>query len=195
MGGKCRHCGAKISSRYFLIELLTGLLWAVLYLKFGLRAELLFYLIFSAFLIPMAFIDLEHMLIPDILCYPGIAVGLLLNFINGNYRDPVLGMLLGAGFMFLVRIIGRLIYKQEALGEGDIMLVALLGAFLGVKGVTLAVFLGYIVGAIVGLGLLIFKIKGVREAVPFGPLLIIGVLIYVFWGEAILNWYLRGFLL
>ncbi len=179
LGGKCRYCKAKISIRYPLVELLTGLLFLVSYLRFGITWELLKVLVFVTFSECIAFIDGEHMIVPDVVSFPAIAVGLLfaLFSVGITLKNAVLGAILGAGVMFIFRLTGKLIFQREALGDGDIVIMAMIGVFTGPLGVFISILFGSLLGSIIGIILLV---KKKTDILPFGPFLVLGSFIYVF---------------
>ena len=192
LGGKCSNCGEPISSRYIVVELLAGLLSLALFLKFGLSLSYFVYLTFSAALLVITFIDLDHQIIPDVITLPGIILGLAASlFLPGmTFLDSIIGTVTGGGGLFLVAMGYSLIAKREGMGAGDIKLISMIGAFLGIKGVLLAIFLGSLFGSSVGLTVMLKEKRDRRYAVPFGPFLAIGALIYLFWGEIIVRHYL-----
>ncbi len=190
--GKCRDCGVKISPRYFMVELTTGFIALALYLKFGLTTRGLAYLIFSGLLIAVTFIDLDTMTIPDSLSIPGIPAGILASsFITGvGFTSSVLGTIVGGGVLLALSEAYWLLRKREGMGGGDIKLLAMIGAFIGLKGILITLVLGSAVGAVVGLFVVGFS-KGEEPAkIPFGPFLSIGALSHLFWGNELINWYI-----
>ncbi len=190
LGGRCRYCGARISPIYPLVEILTGILYVVSYLYFRASGiQFLSAVFFVSFLIIITFIDLEHMIIPDVIVYPGIFAGFLFSFLKGKIflYDGLLGALIGGLAIFLIVFLSR-----GGMGEGDIKLSAMIGSFLGVKYVIMSLIISFIVGGIVGAFLLLLKIKGRKDPIPFGPFLSIGAIISLFWGSMIANmwgWY------
>ena len=197
--GKCRYCGGKISSRYPLVETISGLAFALIWgVSGGDWINLFFQLLFTSVLIVIFFIDYEHQVIPDAVSVPGIFAGLIYNFLRAPFPNPfisaLLGMLLGYVLLYGIAAAGKEIFKKEAMGEGDLYLAALLGAFLGWSGVLLSLFLGCLLAGLVLLVLLpLGKVK-MGQYVPFGPALAAGGMITLFLGERIINWYLGVFL-
>jgi len=200
--GKCRFCQKKISPRYFIVELLTGTLTLLLFLKFGISLKLLIYLVFILSLIIVSFIDIENFLIPDCIVYPGIALGLLLSFFYPDLQSQgcgslaalktsFLGVLLGGGSLWIIARLGSLAFKKEAMGGGDVKLLAMIGAFLGYKSVFLTVFFSSLVGAVISLILISLKIKKRTDYIPYGPYLVLGAIISIFWK----GYYFAGFLI
>lgn len=185
LGGKCRNCSQKISIVYPLIEIVTGLLLAAVIFKFGLSWESLIYAIVCPTLVVITMIDYEHKIIPDRITLPGIVFGLA----AGSYLiGPInsgLGFLVGGGLFYLIAIVSR-----GGMGGGDIKYIAAVGALLGWQQVLLVIFLGAILGSIIGLALMVAKKKGRKSQIPFGPFLVLGTLIAIFFGEDLVNLYL-----
>ena len=191
--GKCRYCQNKISAQYPLVEFLTGYLYLVLFLLYGLQLKTFVYMLFCSALIIITFIDLKEQIIPDVISLPFIALGFLLSFFLKTISpiDSLLGILSGGGTLLLIAVAGSYLFKREAMGGGDIKLAAMVGAFLGWQLTLLSLFLGFFFGAITGVIILI-KNKRKNEqgdSVPFGPFIAFGTLIALFFGQAILNWY------
>ncbi|MFH1623644.1 MAG: prepilin peptidase [Pseudomonadota bacterium] len=192
LGGKCRKCKHPIPIRYLFVELLTGLISLALFLKFGFTLSYFVYLAFSAALLVTAYIDLDHQIIPDVITLPGIVTGLIASlFLPAlTFLDSVIGVAAGGGGLFLVAMGYNLLTKREGMGAGDIKLISMIGAFLGVKAVILTIFLGSLFGSLVGGLLMLKEKKDTRYAIPFGPFLTIGAMIYLFWGDFIIGRYL-----
>lgn len=191
LGGKCRYCKKTISWKYPLIELLTGIFFLLLYLKFGMSLELLRNAIFISFLIIASFTDLSHRIIPNVIAIPGIIIGIILNV--QTVVNVVIAVLLCAGILWLFRQVGLLIRKQEMMGWGDIKLAGMIGAFLGIGHGALALFLGVFFGVVIWTILIALKLKTRKEYIPFGAFLALGSIISVFLGTEIINWYLTLF--
>jgi leader peptidase (prepilin peptidase)/N-methyltransferase len=191
--GRCRACGDPISWRYPLGEALTGILFAMTVARFGVTLQTAFLLTFLCGLVVASFVDLDHQIIPNVITLPGIPLGLLAGLLLGEppFLDRVIGMLGGAGFLYLVLFYGGALYGQEAMGEGDLNLIALVGAFLGWKAVALTILLGCLFGSAVGLTLMTLRRLSRRQHIPFGPFLSLGAVVALFWGERLIAWYLR----
>ena len=190
--GKCRKCKAQISPRYFLVEGLSGLNGLALFRTFGLSPELPVYFIFFSALLVIIFIDLDTWTIPDVITLPGIIAGVAASFLlpNVNLWQSLLGLLAGGGVLFLVAMGYQLLRKREGMGGGDIKLLAMIGAFLGLPGVIYTLFASSLAGSLVGV-LFMFRDKsGGGTKIPFGPFLALGAMTYVFWGPALIHWYL-----
>ena len=213
--GRCRDCGAAISARYFSVELISGFLAVALYIKFGLNPRTIFLLYLVLALVAITYIDLAEMIIPDKITYPGIALGLVSAvwfpdwtlagpWLNGrltgwgltdfrliSLAGSVFGMFLGGALVWLIFNLYFLIRKEEGIGGGDFTLLSMIGAFLGWRSVFVSLFLGAMIG-LVGVAVIAVQKKKLdsRMRLPFGPFLSLAALIYLFFGETILKWYL-----
>jgi len=183
--GKCRDCGGKISWHYPLVELITALLTLLLFLKFGLTLNFLIFFIFTAVLIVITFIDLDHQIIPDIITLPGIPIFSLaaIFLVKIPWLEVLLGLLIGGGVLFTIAFVYELISKREGMGGGDIKLLAMIGGFLGWKSLMFILLFSSFSGAIVGLTAMIIKKQDMKYAVPFGPFLSAAAVAYLFWGD------------
>jgi len=142
-------------------------------------------------LVAVFFIDLDHQIIPDEIDLPGTAVGVVLSPWTIGILRSVTGAALGAGGFLLIGLIAKLILKKEALGGGDVKFMGMIGAFLGAKGVLITTFSGALFGAIIGSIFLKIKKKDKNTPIPFGPFLVVGAYIALFWGEEIIKWYMN----
>ena len=187
LGGKCRNCGARISIRYPLVELITAVLFLMLYRKYSLSYQLGFQMFFVSLLIIISFIDYDFQIIPDVLSIGGLIAGMIISFARPDFRfiDSLYGVLLGGGVLFVIAYGYKLIAKREGMGGGDIKLLAMLGSFLGYKGVIFSLVGGSIIGTIVGIPLMIMKGEGTKYAIPFGPFLALSAVLYLFVGHNI----------
>jgi leader peptidase (prepilin peptidase) / N-methyltransferase len=190
--GRCRTCGHAIAWRYPVVEGLTGILFVLTVLRFGISVHTGALLVFVCALVAIAFIDLDHQIIPNAITLPGIPLGLAVGLALGDppLLERVLGALAGAGFLYLVLLYGSIAYGQDAMGEGDLNLIAMVGAFLGWKGVVVTILVGCLTGSVVGLALIGFRRLRRREHMPFGPFLALGALVALFWSEGLVGWYL-----
>ena len=182
---RCRDCGGKISWRYPLVELITALLALLLFMKFGLTLNFLVFFIFTAVLITISFIDLDHQIIPDILSLPGIPIFFLaaIFIVRLPWHEALIGLLIGGGMLFLIAFVYELLTKREGMGGGDIKLLAMIGGFLGWKSLIFVLLFSSLAGAIVGITAMIIKKQDMKYAVPFGPFLSLAAVAYIFWGE------------
>lgn len=183
--GKCRYCGERISIQYPLVELLTGLLFVLLYIKFGLTLKFIIFLLLVSVLLISSVIDLRYKIIPNKITYPSIVIGIMLAVFSNHISilASLLGILVSAGFLFLL----ALFYKGRGMGMGDVKLAAVIGAVLGWEFTILGIFIGSFVGAVVGVVLIYSGIIERKTRIPFGPLISLGVLISIFYGEEIIN--------
>ncbi len=191
--GRCRHCHTPIAFRYVLVELLGGLMALCVYLRFGPGSEGIVYYAFIAALIVIMFIDIDHRIIPDVISLPGIVLGFAASFLlpSLSWTDSLLGLLAGGGSLYAVAWGYELITGKEGMGGGDIKLLAMIGAFIGWKGVLLTIFMGSAIGTLVGLTDMVAKKKNMKMRIPFGPFLAIGAIIHLFWGNKLIAWYLN----
>jgi|WetSurMetagenome_2_1015567.scaffolds.fasta_scaffold42671_2 leader peptidase (prepilin peptidase) / N-methyltransferase len=194
--GKCRHCKATFSGRYPLVEALCGLFTLMLFRRYGIHPQFFVELLFVYVLVTIAFIDLDTYLIPDVLSVSGVALGFAFSFFTPRlgWTDSLLGILLGGGMFYAVAVGYQYLRHQDGLGGGDIKLLGMIGAFLGIPGVLLTVVIASIVGAVVGVVVMRRQKTGLTAMVPFGPFLSLGALVYLFWGQSLIEWYVSSFL-
>ncbi len=269
LGGKCRHCKAKISFRYWFVELLTACVFVWFYKSFGLQLVLLPYLFMAGCFIVATMVDLKHRIIPDEISIGGMFAGIafsaliptlhmkefnnvaLSGFIAGlivliclfliliypifckhlieeegsnddrevkilvlcsllviaginffaaqipavilpyalSLSSALSGFIIGGGVIYVMGLMGDIIFKKESMGGGDVKLMALIGAFLGWKLAVLTFFIAPFFGAIVGI---IEKVRTKDSTIAYGPFLVAGALVSLFYGDAIISWILRG---
>ena len=185
LGGKCRKCKARISPRYPAIELLTAALSGLLVWTFGSGAAGMATLLFAWLLIAMTFIDFDTQLLPDDLTYPLLWAGLLIN-INGTFvslQDAVIGAAAGYLVLWAVYWLFKLVTGKEGMGYGDFKLLAALGAWLGWTMLPTIILLSSIVGAFVGISLIVFAKRERSNPIPFGPYLAAAGMIAMLYGE------------
>jgi len=191
--GKCRSCKGRISSRYPLVELMTGFLFAGLFWKFGLSSETLVFLVLGLLLIIISFIDIDNRLILNKITLPGIVLGifLTLSFHVLSYKQVLLGFFIGGGGLLAVAFLGGLLFRKESMGMGDIKLAAMIGVFLGVKGVAFTLLIAFFVAALFSIGAIALKKASRQSQIPFGPFIALASIVYLFWGQQMIHWYLR----
>jgi len=200
LGGKCRYCKAGISVQYPIVELLTGLIYLIIYIRYGFSVETLALIFLFSILIVVLFIDLRHMIIPNGLVLLGMAGGALVTIYNmfipfslyqpSKWYTPLIGMFSASGILFAVALIGLLVYGNDGgMGMGDVKLFIPIGMFLGWKLALLSLFLSIMLGGITGLVLLISRVVGRKTAIPFGPFIVVGTIISALFGNSIINWY------
>ncbi|MCK9985552.1 MAG: leader peptidase (prepilin peptidase) / N-methyltransferase [Azoarcus sp.] len=193
--GRCRHCSAPISRRYPVVEMLTAVLsgYAAWHFGFGLAA--LGALAFVWTMVALAFIDLDTQLLPDSLTLPLLWLGLALN-LAGTYSDisaSVIGAMAGYLSLWSVYWLFRLATGKEGMGYGDFKLLAAIGAWLGWQMLPLTILFSSLVGAVVGIGLIVFARHGRNVPIPFGPYLAAAGVLALFWGKTLTGLYLGTF--
>jgi leader peptidase (prepilin peptidase) / N-methyltransferase len=213
LGGKCRGCRTKISPMYPLVELLNGALYLVCYLAFGMTIETLKWSIFSSLLLILVFTDLRERILPDVINYTGFAIALVLSlfvppsdgsaqWIANHYfafpppmpvislADAIFGAAFGSGILWIISEGYFRLRKREGMGLGDVKMMLMAGAFLGLKRTVLTILLGSILGSIIGVAFIAIRRKGTDYELPFGTFLGAGALIVVFYGTPFVNWYM-----
>jgi len=187
--GKCRHCSKRISPLYPVIELLSAVMSVLLFRRYGLSPDYLFAFLFTCALIVITFIDLKHQIIPDVISLPGIPLFALaaIFFMDVTFRDSLIGILAGGGFLFLIALGYQLLTKREGMGGGDIKLLAMVGGFLGWQSLWFVIMASSLIGAVAGVSVMISKGKDTKYAIPFGPFLSIGAIAYIFWGNMVMK--------
>lgn len=184
--GRCRYCGEKIHWRYPVVELINGLGWLGIIFIYGLTVEgIAAILIFSVSLV-VTLIDLEHYLILNNILIFLFLCGIIFHFCakDLNLIGRIIGMIVGFGIPFVLAVISR-----GGMGGGDIKLCAVMGFWLGFPGVFQAIFIGALLGSIIGISLLITKVKKRKDPIPFGPFLVTGFFIIFLFQEQLLAWY------
>ena len=194
--GGCRYCHKKISVQYPLIEALTGILFVVFYFSFGLTPKGFLYLYLTLGLLVQSVIDSRYKIIPDIITLPAIVIGLIISSIFpevhgesarwAGFLAALKGVLLGGGFLYAAGTIAEWVLKKEAMGGGDVKLLAGIGAVIGWRGVLWTVFVSSLVGAVIGI---IIRVRKGEELIPFGPFLALGAFLYLFVGPQAMAWY------
>ena len=193
LGGRCRYCKKTISAQYPLVELATAFLFVFLFSPGDAIKTIYLFIIISLSVIISVF-DLRHYIIPDKVVFPAIAISLLYDSFLllaerisfGEFLGFVCAGAVSALFFFLVFFLSQ----GKWMGFGDVKLVLFMGLFLGFPKILVALFLAFMFGGIIGLGLVIFRNKNIRSEVPFGPFLISGMVLSLFIGTNLINWYL-----
>jgi len=170
---------------YPAVELLTAAMSLLLFLQYGLSLQYLASFIFIASLIVITFIDLEHQIIPDVITLPGIPLFFLAAIFIMKIRplDSLLGIIIGGGCFYLIAAGYQIVRKREGMGGGDIKLIAMLGAFLGWQSLWFLLLVSSLLGAVIGISVIIYKGKDMKYAVPFGPFLSLAAALYIFMGD------------
>jgi len=213
LGGKCRGCKQPISWMYPVVELLTGGLFLGCYLAFGLTTEALKWAIFSALLVVLVFTDMRERILPNVINYSGFAAGLLLSLVTKpsdgvalwianrvfdfpppapviSLADALLGAAFGSGLLWLVAELYFRLRKREGMGLGDVKMMLMAGAFLGLKRTLLTILAGSVLGSVLGLAFMLAKRKESDYELPFGTFLGMAAVLAMFFGTPLLNWYL-----
>jgi leader peptidase (prepilin peptidase)/N-methyltransferase len=191
--GKCAGCKARISPRYPLVEALTGVLSGYVAWRYGFTWQTLALLVFVWSMIALAFIDLDTFYLPDDITLPLVWAGLLANMggLLVNLQSAVIGAIAGYLALWIVFWGYKLATGKDGMGYGDFKLLAAIGAWLGWKMLPVVILLSSLVGAIVGISLIVFARHGRNVPIPFGPYLVLGGLIALFWGDQLLHYYLQ----
>jgi len=200
LAGKARCCKARISFRYFIVEVLTALTFLVLFLFFGLSAKFFAYLVMVSGLIVATFVDFEIQEIPDEVSIGGLVAGLIFSTIFPSilnepsrfdcFLNSFLGALTGGVTIYAMGMFGEFVFKKEAMGGGDVKLLAMIGSFIGWKLTLLTFFIAPLFGSIVGI---ILKIKEGKDIIPYGPYLSLAAVFSIFFGEKVLKFLFYGF--
>ncbi|NFH68171.1 prepilin peptidase [Clostridium botulinum] len=188
--GRCKYCKEKISITYPLIEILNAVLYLIIFYNYGLTFDFVKYSLLSSLLIVIGIIDYKTQDIYTVTIIFGVISSVIFMaidfFVNKNSISTyVLGGLIG----FLALAIIVIITKGMGIGDAEITLVC--GLFLGIKGVIVTLFLGIIIGGIVAIIILALKLKDAKDAMAFGPYLSVAALMYILWGDTIINVYLK----
>lgn len=192
LGGKCKGCKTKISIRYPFVEALTGALVGLVAYKYGYTYTTLFAWIFVLALIAMTFIDFDTQLLPDDITLPLLWLGLLFN-LNGGFTDlksAVIGAMAGYLILWSVYWLFKLITGKEGMGYGDFKLLGAIGAWFGWQLLPAVILLSSLVGAVIGIGMILFRGKTGGTAIPFGPFLALGGIAALFFGQQLAGFYL-----
>lgn len=186
--GRCKYCNEKVSIRYPLIESLNGLLYLLIYLKFGLTLITLKYCILASVLIVIGMIDYDTQFVyTSTTIFGGVIAVIFIIVQDITYKTGIVDLILGG--VIGLGIIGSIVFLTKGMGEGDIEIAAVCGLFLGIKGILLGLFLAIILGGVIGVIILALKLKKAKEKIAFGPCIAIGSLISMLWGTEILNFY------
>jgi leader peptidase (prepilin peptidase)/N-methyltransferase len=191
LAGRCRACAAPISWRYPFVESLTAALFVLAWVVFASSlVEFFIAAVLLSALIAVTVVDLQYQIIPDAITVPGVVVGLLASLVRErvSWLEALLGVLVGT--MLFVAVI---VLSRGGMGGGDLKLGAMLGAFLGWKALLVALFVAVLVGGAMAVMLLATRRLARKDAIPFGPFLALGGTVALFWGNALVAWYLSGF--
>ncbi|HPA81522.1 MAG TPA: A24 family peptidase [Thermoanaerobaculales bacterium] len=182
LGGRCRRCRGRISLRYPVVEAAAGLLAVAALLRYGLSLPGLEALLFSWTSLALGLIDLEHQILPDVMTYPAIAFGLLCSILGGltTFADALLGMLAGAAVPALVIVLYKLVRGIEGMGWGDVKYLAAIGAVVGLRDCLWVLVVAAVLGALVGLALILAGRGSGRTPLPFGSFLALAVIVWLY---------------
>ncbi len=204
--GRCRLCRSKIKAHILIVELFTGLLFAYLVCRYGLSWELSISIVYSLLLLILIVTDIEKMLLPNAVIYPGFVMVLILSMavMLLHFRPPwsfllpeglawlnnyLLNVIVGGltGFILLLMVV---IVSRGGMALGDVKLAGLIGLMVGFPMVLVALFVAVILGGLTAIVLLIARRKGKKDPIPFGPFLCLGGMVAMLWGKTLLAWYL-----
>jgi leader peptidase (prepilin peptidase)/N-methyltransferase len=214
--GRCYNCKEKFSWDYLFVEALAAVLSSLLYLKYGASIHFIFLFAFVMALIVITYIDLEHMIIPNAITYPGVVVGLLYSGLTSDYDtlkflienmqynflyilfvfdeikifSSILGAIIGSGSLLLIGFIYKNVRKIDGLGLGDVKLMAMVGAFLGWRSIIFVALVSSLIGTVVGLSVILYKKNDLKYAIPFGPFISFAGALYCFSGDLSLDYFL-----
>ncbi|HEY8240829.1 MAG TPA: prepilin peptidase [Kiritimatiellia bacterium] len=190
---KCRHCGVRISARYFFVELLTALLFLLVWQLHGMTVQTPAYWIIMAGLVVAMFVDFDHMIIPDRISLGGMAAGLAFSAMAPSLHgvettlqslaQSGIGLAAGSGSLWLVGVIGKLAFKKDAMGLGDVKLLGGLGAFLGWQAVIFIILISSVLGSVAGLFLIATGKKEFQSRIPYGPYLALAAVAWMLGGN------------
>ena len=187
--GRCRKCKKKISIKYPLVETLNGVLYLLMFLKFGLSINFIFYSLLVSLLIVISFIDLEckyiyssTIILGCILAFIYILMGLYAK--DANIVNNILGGVIGYLIIYLIVII------TKGMGQGDAEIAGLCGLFIGIQGISVSLFIAIVLGGLVASIILLFKLKDKKSEIAFGPYITIGAIMYILMGKELVSFYL-----
>lgn len=204
--GRCRGCGAKISLRYPFVEMLTAVLFLAIWNRFGFEPRTLIFMGLTAALIVATFVDLDFMIIPDRISLGGMPAGLLFSALVPSLHgqesavpaliESLIGLAAGSGSLYLVGYFGKLAFKKDAMGLGDVKLLGAIGAFLGWPGVLFTVLISSLIGATAGVAMILAGAREWQARIPYGPYLAVGAVTWILggsaWWDAYIHWILGG---
>ena len=191
--GRCRQCHAPISLRYPVVEALNAAGYVTILAIFGISWTALFYaMLFSALLVVTG-TDLTHKIIPNLVTLPGIILGLVgaATVLPVGPVNALLGVIVGGGILWALAWASPYLFGKEGMGGGDIKLLAMIGAFLGWKPALLTIMIGSLTGSVIGVSLIAFGFMKRDEYIPFGPFLVFGAIVSMFFAQPLLDWYQR----
>ncbi|HEY7129118.1 MAG TPA: A24 family peptidase [Nitrospira sp.] len=189
--GRCRSCRSAIPIRYPVVEAANAVGYVIILAAFGLTWTAVLYCILFSALLVVTGTDLTHKIIPNVVTVPGILVGLLgaATVLPTGLVNALLGIVVGGGILWTLAWASPYLFGKEGMGGGDIKLLAMIGAFLGWKPALLTIMIGSLSGSVIGVSLIGFGVMKRDEYIPFGPFLVLGALVSMFFAQPLLNWY------
>lgn len=189
--GRCRHCLVRIPFRYPVVEALNAIGYVGLLWFFGMGWPTVAYGVLYSALLVVAGTDLTHKIIPNAITLPGTVVGLISagTILPLGLANGLIGMLVGGGILWFLAWASPYLFGKEGMGGGDIKLLAMIGAFLGWKPALMTIMVGSFLGALVGVTLIGAGVMKRDDYIPFGPFLVCGALVSLFFGQSLLDWY------
>lgn len=195
LGGRCANCSTSISLRYPLVELLTAILSVLIAWHFGFGLQALFALFLAWGLVALTLIDIDHQLLPDVITLPLLWLGLFASLFDvyTDSHSSIIGAIAGYLSLWTVYMAFKLITGKEGMGFGDFKLLAVFGAWFGWKLLPVIILISSVIGALIGIGMIVLYKRGRDIPIPFGPYLAGAGLVALFYGEQLMSWYLSGF--
>jgi leader peptidase (prepilin peptidase) / N-methyltransferase len=189
--GRCRSCWGRIPIRYPGVEAVNAAGYVLILAAFGVTWTAVLYAVLFSALLVVAGTDLTHQIIPNAVTVPGMALGLLgaATVLPVGLTNAMLGVLIGGGLLWGLACASPYLFGKEGMGGGDIKLVAMIGAFLGWKAALLTIMVGSLAGSGIGISLIAFGLMKRDEYIPFGPFLVLGALVAMFFGQPLIDWY------
>lgn len=188
--GRCRYCNAPYSMQYPVVEIASGFLYVFVYYIYGLNFNSIIYLTIISVLIVVGMIDLSHKIIPDSLNVTLVLIGVVLIFIDkSTFIDRTIGFGVGFGIFYSIAI------TTNAMGGGDIKLMAALGLIFGWKAILFIALFSFLIGSSISLFLILTKKKNRKDEIPFGQFIALSAFLYIFYGIEIINWYLSSIII
>ncbi|NQY73224.1 MAG: prepilin peptidase [Candidatus Margulisbacteria bacterium] len=187
--GKCVYCKKRISLRYLLVEVGTIGIFLITWVMFGLTPYAFQMGVMLWALHILAWTDIETGLLPNTLTYPLLGLNVIMALYFQRLPDAVYGAVVGYLIFWIIGVIGKWVYKKEAMGGGDMKLSAAIGAAFGVKLILLSTYISFMIGGGMALGFIVCKRKNIADTLPLGPAIILAAVISLFWGQKIFGWY------
>lgn len=193
--GRCRDCSESIPLRYPLVELAGGLLAAAAVARFGMNMSAVSVTLFCYLMLVLALIDADHRILPNVITLPFTLVGVGLSLIDPRilWTDSLIGALFGGGILYLVAWLYLKVRGRDGMGMGDVKMMLLVGAFLGLLGALMTIFIGSLIGSVVGIVVMRLAAKDWEYELPFGTFLAAAAVVVAFWGPEIAAWYWSTF--